>query len=53
MPNLHGVPKRMLTKLLEREDLIIRITGDGYVNSQNPEPGTQIEKGMIIELYLE
>jgi beta-lactam-binding protein with PASTA domain len=31
----------------------VSITGDGYVVSQYPEPGTPITKGMILELYLE
>ena len=53
MPDLTGVAKRMLTNLLERTDIIIRIEGDGYVTSQNPSPGTPIEKGMTIELRLE
>lgn len=53
MPDLLGVSKKMLANLLERTDLIIRISGDGYVVKQSPEPGSIIEKGMIIELILE
>ncbi|ULQ59413.1 transpeptidase family protein [Brucepastera parasyntrophica] len=53
MPDLSGVSKKMLTKLIERQDLIIKISGDGYVTRQNPPPGTAIEKGMTIELHFE
>ena len=53
MPNLTGVSKRMLTALLERVDIAVVITGDGYVVEQSPPPGTPIEKGMTVELRLE
>ncbi len=53
MPNLTGVSKRMLTGLLERGDIAVVITGDGYVVEQSPPPGASIEKGMTIELRLE
>ncbi len=53
MPDLTGVPKRMLSPLVERTDLRVYIQGDGYVTDQQPPPGTPIEKGMTIELTLE
>jgi cell division protein FtsI (penicillin-binding protein 3) len=53
MPDLTGISKRMLTKLLERQDINVIIEGDGYVASQEPPAGTPIEKGMTIELHLE
>ena len=53
MPNLAGVSKRMLTPLLSRDDIDVLISGDGYVVSQSPEPGTPIVEGTIIELTLE
>lgn len=53
MPDLTGVSKRMLTGLLDRSDLIIRVEGDGYVTSQTPPAGTPVEKGMTIDLHLE
>jgi cell division protein FtsI (penicillin-binding protein 3) len=53
MPDLTGISKRMLTGLLERNDLKVIIDGDGYVASQDPPAGTPIEKGMTIELHLE
>jgi cell division protein FtsI (penicillin-binding protein 3) len=53
MPDFRGVPKRALTHLLERNDIEIRINGDGWVVSQNPAPGTPVTENMHIELYLE
>ncbi len=53
MPDLTGISKRMLTSLLERSDLVIRIEGDGYVTTQTPAAGSPVEKGMTIELRLE
>jgi cell division protein FtsI (penicillin-binding protein 3) len=53
IPDFTGLPKRLLTPFLEREDLTVNIIGDGYVTSQNPPPGTPFTENMIIELYLE
>ncbi|UTC67775.1 MULTISPECIES: penicillin-binding protein [unclassified Treponema] len=53
MPDLKGVPKKLLLELLLQKDFSVKITGDGYVVSQYPPPGTPIKKGMKIELNLE
>lgn len=53
MPNLTGVSKRMLTPLLSRSDINVLISGDGYVVSQSPAPGSPIREGTTIELSLE
>lgn len=53
VPDMTGIPKRMIAPLLQREDLEVWITGDGYVVSQSPEPGTLVTEGMRIELHLE
>ena len=53
MPDLRGTPKRLLLNLLTRTDITVKLTGDGYVSTQSPAPGTPITKGMIIELTLE
>ncbi len=53
MPDLSGVSKRMLMPLLERNDIIIQIHGNGYVSDQNPPPGSPVDKGTRIELWLE
>jgi cell division protein FtsI (penicillin-binding protein 3) len=52
MPNLSGMSKRMLTGLLERDDITVLIEGDGYVYAQDPPPGTAIARGARIELKL-
>ncbi len=53
IPDFIGTPKKLLTDLLSRNDLIIRIEGEGYVISQNPPPGTPVTPNMTIELQLE
>lgn len=53
VPDFTGYPKRMLTPLLNRNDIKFVIKGDGYVVSQNPEPGSPVMENMIIELTLE
>lgn len=53
MPNLLGTPKRLLFDLLQRNDITVRMTGEGYVTAQSPAAGTPVVKGMIIELTLE
>lgn len=53
IPDLTGVSKRMLMGLLERTDLAVVIHGDGYVVDQKPLPGTPVEEGMTLELWLE
>ncbi|MFP4365330.1 MAG: penicillin-binding transpeptidase domain-containing protein [Spirochaetia bacterium] len=53
MPDLTGYPKRLLLPLLEREDLDVIIEGEGWVQSQDPEPETEIIDGMRIRLELE
>ncbi len=52
MPDLRGVPKRLLLPLLSREDIQVSIEGEGYVASQSPAPGTAIEAGAHISLVL-
>ena len=34
MPDLRGTPKRALTALLERQDIVVEIEGDGWVREQ-------------------
>jgi len=48
MPDLTGFPKRSLLPLLERKDLRIVINGDGYVQSQQPAPGSAVGEGAKI-----
>lgn len=53
MPNLIGYPKKSLTALLEREDLVVEIAGEGWVVEQSPKPGESISHGQLIILKLE
>lgn len=53
VPDFRGISKRELLPLAERKDIQLRITGEGHVVSQRPEPGTAVRQGMTIELTLE
>jgi cell division protein FtsI (penicillin-binding protein 3) len=52
MPDLTGVPKRLLVPLLMRRDISVTILGDGRVTKQNPPPGTPLTQGTAITLEL-
>ena len=53
LPDFTGKSKRELLNLLDRTDIHVNITGNGWVVSQEPPPGTKITKDMNIDLYLE
>ncbi|MCL2480012.1 MAG: transpeptidase family protein, partial [Treponema sp.] len=53
VPDFTGVSKRQLLPLLLRDDLHFNITGDGWVKSQSPPPGTPITPDTVITLDLE
>lgn len=53
MPDLTGYPKQALLSLLARKDITVTISGNGYVKTQTPAPGTAITPGMTISLMLE
>jgi len=53
MPDLRGTPKRALTALLERDDILVEIEGDGWVREQLPAPGALVEPGSTVLLRLE
>ncbi len=52
MPDLTGVPKRLLLPLLQRDDIKVKIVGDGWVAKQSPPAGSPVAPGMSIELDL-
>jgi cell division protein FtsI (penicillin-binding protein 3) len=52
MPDLTGVPKRLLMPLLSRKDITVKLNGDGYVVSQSPAPGSPVAPGTEIVLEL-
>jgi cell division protein FtsI (penicillin-binding protein 3) len=53
MPDLLGLPKRRLLGILTRDDLVVRVVGEGYVVRQSPAPGTEIARGTRITIELE
>lgn len=53
VPNLIGRPKRDILPLLGRNDIKFSIEGEGWVVSQNPEPGSPVTENMVIELKFE
>lgn len=52
MPDLVGVPKRLLMPLLARKDISVKLSGEGYVASQSPAPGSPVPAGAEIVLEL-
>ncbi|HUX13445.1 MAG TPA: penicillin-binding protein [Spirochaetia bacterium] len=52
LPDFTGLPKRILMPLFDRKDMTVDISGDGWVTSQSPAPGTRIVPGMKLRLEL-
>ncbi len=52
LPNLMGLSKRQLLPLFSLKGVSIEMEGEGWVVSQQPDPGTKITKGMTITLHL-
>jgi len=53
IPDYRGLSARTLVPLLQRDDLTVRITGSGWVVSQDPKPGSPFQKGTVLTLELE
>jgi len=53
VPDLGGLPKRTVLPLLGVDGMTVRLHGNGWVRSQDPEPGTTLRNGMTLDLYLE
>ena len=53
MPDFSGLAKRALIPLLLRDDINVKIHGDGWVRRQYPPPGTPLTAGTAIVLELE
>jgi cell division protein FtsI (penicillin-binding protein 3) len=53
IPDFSGFSKRSLLPLILRDDIHIEIQGDGWVRRQSPPPGSAVEPGMTIQLFLE
>jgi cell division protein FtsI (penicillin-binding protein 3) len=53
LPDLRGLSAREALRVLTKIGLTARLSGNGIVTSQQPLPGTPIERGMACELKLE
>jgi cell division protein FtsI (penicillin-binding protein 3) len=53
IPDFTGLPKKTLLPLFKRDDIRLRISGEGWVVRQSPPPGTELEDGMELHLELE
>jgi len=53
VPDFTGKSKKELFGLMEHTNIKLNINGNGWVTSQNPEPGTPVTENMVIELNLE
>ena len=53
MPDLRGMPKRLLLPLLVRTDITVELRGSGYVVAQEPAPGAAVKPGAVITLELQ
>jgi cell division protein FtsI (penicillin-binding protein 3) len=52
LPDLTGLSKRELLPLINDPDITVNVSGNGWVVSQNPAPGTPIAKGMTVTVQL-
>ncbi len=52
IPDFRGLPLRTLLPLFRRSDLRLDVQGEGQVISQDPEPGSPFQAGMVLTLRL-
>jgi cell division protein FtsI (penicillin-binding protein 3) len=52
VPNLHGMSAREAVRTLVKLGLTARLSGDGFVMSQNPPAGAVLERGAVCSLVL-
>jgi len=53
LPDLHGLTAREAVRTLVKLGLIPRVSGDGFVVSQDPAPGSVLDPGAVCRLVLE
>src|SRR5207249_537605 len=53
VPDVLGLSARDATRLLVKVGLSARLTGDGFVVTQEPPPGALVEEGGVCRLTLE
>jgi membrane peptidoglycan carboxypeptidase len=52
IPDLHGLSAREAVRILVKRGLSARLSGDGFVMSQNPPAGSVLEPGGVCSLVL-
>jgi cell division protein FtsI (penicillin-binding protein 3) len=52
VPDLHGMSGRDAVRTLVKLGLKARVSGDGFVSSQNPAPGAVLEPGAVCHIVL-
>lgn len=53
LPDLRGISKRRLLPLLSHDEIDVIFRGEGWVRSQQPQPGTPVTKNMQLILEFE
>jgi cell division protein FtsI (penicillin-binding protein 3) len=53
LPDVRGMSAREATHVLVRLGVDVRLSGDGFVVSQNPPPGDPVETGEVLHLVLD
>ena len=53
VPDFHGLSKKTLLPLFQRNDIRVEMIGEGWVRRQFPLPGTPLTPDTVIELILE
>ena len=53
LPDLTGLTAREAIRALVKLGLVPRLSGDGFVVSQDPSPGTPFDTGAVCRLVLE
>jgi cell division protein FtsI (penicillin-binding protein 3) len=53
VPDLHGLTAREAVRTLVKLGLVPRVSGDGFVVSQDPAPGVVVDPGAVCRLVLE
>ena len=53
VPSVVGKTLKDAVLLLGAKDLCVKLSGSGFVKSQNPKAGSTVSKGALVELYLE
>ncbi len=53
MPRLRGLTLRQALRALENRKVEVSVSGTGIVAGQSPQPGTSLQYGQAVDIYLE